>query len=299
MAFSWSVDLNCRIISGTATLSSRVLVLGAPLVLDTGALDIRGVTIGGVTAAFTLDAPVEPFGRALRVTLGSSAAVGSLVDVCVEYATTPASSALQWLTPAQTAGKVAPFLFSQCQAIHARTLFPCQDTPLVKATYAARVSVPAHLTAVMSALAEHTGAAADAAAADAAAAGAAASPPGGVLRTFAFSQPVPVPSYLVALAVGDLASRDIGPRSRVWAEPSVVDAAALEFKDVESFVAAGEKLLGPYEWGRYDVLVMPPSFPYGGMENACLTFVTPTLIVGDRSLVDVVAHEAAHRCVVQ
>lgn len=225
----------------------------------------------------------SPLGRALCVTIPADArTAGSAVKVSIHYTTTAASSALQFLSPAQTAGKAHPFLFTQCQAIHARSLLPCQDTPAVKSTYTARVAVPTALRAVMSALATDDGEAVvdgeDA----------------GTTIAYSFRQPVVVPSYLIALAVGDLRRRELSPRVAVWAEPSVVDEAADEFAETEAFVAAGESLLGPYDWTRYDLLVLPPSFPYGGMENPCLTFVTPTLLARDRSLTSVVAHEISH-----
>lgn len=240
----------------------------------------------GNTVAYTLSDRIEPFGSALHVPLPSSSSDNDTVSFTVTYETTPDATAVQWLSPDQTAGKVHPYLFTQCQAIHARTMIPCQDTPAVKATYTASVSVPEPLVCVMSALA--TGSTTE-------------NPTKGIPDTertgnhvFTFSQPVPIPSYLIAIAVGDLAFRDIGPRSRVYAEPSVVDSAAWEFAETEAFLSAGENLLGPYVWGRYDILMLPPSFCYGGMENPNITFVTPTLIAGDRSLADVVAHEIAH-----
>jgi aminopeptidase N len=195
--------------------------------------------------------------------------------VTIAYRTSPEALALQWLAPAQTAGKCYPFLFSQCQAIHARTLAPLQDTPRARVTYDAEVTVPEPLTAVMSAApCGHR--------------------PAANGRAFAFAMPQPIPPYLLALAVGNLESRELSPRSRIWAEPETVDAAAYEFADVEAMLTCAEALFGPYVWERYDMLVLPPSFPYGGMENPRMTFLTPTVLAGDRSLVDVVAHELAH-----
>lgn len=176
---------------------------------------------------------------------------------------------------------------AQCQAIHARSILPCQDCPAVKMTYDAKVTVPKWATAVMSALSKEltTTTTEQLTQNNSAEYGD---------KVYQFSQPVPIPSYLFALAVGDLDSRDISPRCRVWSEPSMVEAVAFEFSQVEDFLVAAEELTMPYQWTRYDLLCLPPSFPYGGMENPCLTFVTPTLLAGDKSLADVVAHEAAH-----
>ncbi|XP_020343408.1 aminopeptidase B isoform X1 [Oncorhynchus kisutch] len=179
-----------------------------------------------------------------------------------------------WLDPEQTAGKAKPYVFTQGQAVLNRSFFPCFDTPAVKSTYSAAVKVPDGFTAVMSASkGEHR-------MAD---------------NTFLFTMEQPIPSYLVALAVGDLVSAEVGPRTRVWTEPCLLQAAKQEYDGViEEFLVVGEKLFGPYVWGRYDVLFMPPSFPFGGMENPCLTFVTPCLLAGDRSLADVIVHEICH-----
>jgi leukotriene-A4 hydrolase len=242
-----------------------------PLDLDTRDLVIEAVEdLGGQPLPFVLH-PAEPIlGARLAIELPPGSA-----GVRVRYRTSPDASALQWLSPAQTASGRAPFLFSQCQAIHARSVVPLQDTPRLRIRYRADLTVPRALTAVMAAAHRDRTESGDVA----------------VER---FEMPQPIPPYLFAFAVGELASRDLSPRSRVWAEPAMLDRAAHEFADVEAMIEAAEKLFGPYDWERFDVLTMPPSFPYGGMENPRLTFLTPTVIAGDRSLVNVLAHELAH-----
>ena len=241
-----------------------------PIDLDTRDLALEAVTDdSGEPIRFELEPPDPVLGRRLRVF-----PPGDVVRI--RYRTSPQASALQWLSPEQTAGGRHPFVFTQCQAVHARSVFPCQDTPRVRAPFTAELNVPRGLTAVMAAAPESHDAAGDDRA------------------VFRFSMPQPIPTYLFAFAVGELGSADVGPRSRIYAEPSVLEAAAWEFADVDDHLRRGEALFGPYEWERFDILVMPPSFPYGGMENPRLTFVTPSLLAGDRSLVSVVAHELAH-----
>eukprot|EP00592_Proboscia_alata_P015798 CAMPEP_0194394050 /NCGR_PEP_ID=MMETSP0174-20130528/123639_1 /TAXON_ID=216777 /ORGANISM="Proboscia alata, Strain PI-D3" /LENGTH=760 /DNA_ID=CAMNT_0039189805 /DNA_START=47 /DNA_END=2329 /DNA_ORIENTATION=+ len=227
----------------------------------------------------TCDLNKPHLGRCLSIIIPSSlrtSALGKTLQIVIEYETTDGCSALQWLPSSQTAGGKYPYLFTQCQAIHARSLLPCMDCPGVKFTYEARVTTPSWATSVMSALSTSTTSSED-------------------TKTFLFEQRVPIPSYLLALAVGQIESVDISPRCRVWAEPSIVKAAAFEFDGMEAFLSAAEEITQlPYPWKRYDLLCLPPSFPYGGMENPCLTFVTPTLLAGDKSLADVVAHEIAH-----
>ncbi|MFO0581126.1 MAG: leukotriene A4 hydrolase C-terminal domain-containing protein [Anaeromyxobacter sp.] len=266
------VDFGHRVLSGTAELRFTAPA-GGVLDLDTKGLAVKAVTAldGTTPIPHELGAEEPILGRRLRLTLPP----GTL-GVVVRYETSPDALGLQWLSPEQTEGKTHPFLFSQCQAIHARTLVPCQDCAVARVTYDAEITVPAALTAVMSA----------------GPAGEGVHGPG--WRTFRFRMPQAIPSYLLALAVGELQGRDLSPRARVWAEPATVEKAAWEFADTETFIQKAEALFGPYDWDRYDMLVLPPSFPYGGMENPRMTFLTPTLLAGDRSLVDVVAHELAH-----
>ena len=264
------VDFERRVLDAEATL-----VFAAPgegvIDLDTRALAVQSVVDdAGRALPFTLDAPDGVLGARLSVTLPSP--TGSIT---VRYRTSPEATALQWLTPEQTAGKKAPFLFSQCQAIHARSVVPLQDTPRVRITFEAELTVPANLRALMAAAFVKRAVEGD-------------------VAVESYAMPQPVPPYLFAFAVGDVVFRDVGPRSRVWAEAAVVEAAAWEFAEIDAHLAVGERLFGPYDWDRFDVLVMPPSFPYGGMENPRLTFLTPTLLAGDRSQVRVVSHELAH-----
>ncbi len=192
----------------------------------------------------------------------------------LKFRTSPEARALQWLDKSQTVGGRHPFLFSQCQAIHARSIFPCQDSPSVRFTYSADVEVPQDLVAALAAeLLEVQE---------------------GKWTTFRFKMPQPIPSYLFALGVGNLAFRELGPRTGVYAEPETIEAAAWEFAENETKIVEAEKLLGPYLWGRYDLLVLPPSFPYGGMENPRLTFLTPTAIIGTRGQTSLISHELAH-----
>ncbi|MDP2877028.1 MAG: M1 family metallopeptidase [Holophaga sp.] len=273
----WSLwlrtDFDRKVLQGEATLVFPGTGVEGTLDLDTKGLDIHRVyiTATAATLPFELGEEEPILGRRLRLHLPAGT-----MGITIAYETSPEALGLQWLEPQQTAGGKQPFLFSQCQAIHARTLVPCQDCAVARVSYDAKITVPEGLTAVMSA-----GPNGDEPAA-----------PG--WRTFSFKMPQPIPSYLLALAVGELEGRDVSPRVRVWAEPATIEKAAWEFAETEAFVGKAEGLFGPYDWDRYDMLVLPPSFPYGGMENPRMTFLTPTLLAGDRSLVDVVAHELAH-----
>ncbi|XP_039356663.1 leukotriene A-4 hydrolase [Mauremys reevesii] len=273
------VDFGSRALRGTAALTVRAERHGLRcLVLDTKDLQIHKVAVNGQEAKFALGQRHSFKGTPLEITLPFELRRGQDVIVETSFETSPKSSALQWLTPEQTSGKKHPFLFSQCQAIHCRAILPCQDTPSVKLTYYAEVSVPKELVALMSANRD----------------GELPDPEDCNRKIYRFSQKVPIPCYLIALVVGALESRQIGPRTLVWAEKELVDKSAYEFAETEAMLKTAEDLAGPYVWGQYDLLVLPPSFPYGGMENPCLTFVTPTLLAGDRSLSNVIAHEISH-----
>ena len=284
-----SVDFERHVLSGHVVCTVQIKKSGVErVVLDTRDLAVQGCSVscsanGGkfVPADYSYGPRHEAFGSALQISLPAEVTrtEGASVRVRIDYETTPTCTAIQWLSAEQTAGKKHPYMFTQCQAIHCRSMMPCQDAPAVKVSYDASIKVKAPLVALMSACAENSGNVESA---------------GQSMARYSFKQDVPLPAYLIALAAGDLECRDIGPRTRVWSEPCMVELGAFEFSDTERFLCAAEEICGPYVWGRYDLLLLPPSFPYGGMENPCLTFVTPTLLAGDKSLVSVVAHEIAH-----
>ena len=267
-----AVDFDSRTLRGVATLHVLADAPEPVLSLDTRELTITSVTDGQGRALPWHLATADPvLGAALRIELGAAR------QVKVTYASAPGAPALQWLTPAQTAGGEHPYLFSQGEAIFNRSWIPTQDSPGIRQTWDATIRAPEALTVVMSG----------------ARVGEARKLKGG-LREWHYRMEHPVAPYLIAIAVGDLAFQPLGPRTGVFTEPSGLKAAADELADVEKMVAVAEELYGPYRWGRYDLLIMPPSFPLGGMENPRLTFATPTIIAGDKSLVSLVAHELAH-----
>lgn len=264
------VDFDKKLLKGKATWTISNLSNADSIIMDTRGLKIERVSLSDTTknAAYTLGPEDKFLGKALKIKIDNNTD-----KVTIWYATSADAAALQWLNPQQTAGKEHPFLFTQSQAILARTWIPCQDSPGIRFTYNATVSVPKDMMAIMSAgnpkQKNESG-------------------------IYQFKQPKEIPSYLMALAVGDLKFEEIDNRTGVYAEPVSLKAAAWEFADMGTMVNSAEKLYGPYQWGRYDVVLLPPSFPFGGMENPMLTFVTPTVIAGDRSLVSLIAHELAH-----
>ena len=275
LALDLNVDFAKKELSGTATYTLEWIDKSATqLVLDTRDLTIEkaeGETVAGqwqpLKFALSPDAD-KVLGTKLTIDTPNRP-----TKVRVTYHTSPNASGLQWLEPSMTEGKQAPFMFSQSQQIHARSWVPLQDTPQIRFTYTAHVTSPKDVMVLMSAD-NDPNAARD--------------------GDYSFKMPQPIPSYLLAIAAGDLVFKPVSARSGVWAEPAMVDRAVKEFEDTEKMIGATEKLYGPYRWDRYDMLVLPPSFPYGGMENPRLTFATPTVIVGDKSLVSLIAHELAH-----
>ncbi|KIM81710.1 hypothetical protein PILCRDRAFT_821059 [Piloderma croceum F 1598] len=289
--FDWNVDFQQKVISGFAVHNLIVKQDGVrEVVFDTADLAVESAEIHGQIVAYELKPKDAVMGSALHIPLPSDLKSGSSISVKVTYKTTKDCTALQWLEKEQTQGKTFPYLFSQCQPIYARALAPLQDTSSVKIKYSAKVKsvLPVLLSAIRK------------------------SPPsegpahdgktiGKDVVTYSYEQPVPIPSYLLAIACGNVRYRPF-PKidgkdwtCGVWAEPELIDAAYWEFsEDTGRFLAAEEEVVTPYRFGVYDLLVLPPSFPYGGMENACLTFLTPTLLAGDRTLVDVVVHELTH-----
>ncbi|WP_191554687.1 M1 family metallopeptidase [Brevundimonas aurantiaca] len=278
VALDLTADFNAKTLSGTATLDILAVPGANEIVLDIRNLDIQDVR--------------DASGQPLRYVVGDNDAIkgqpltvyfpafapNERRKITVRYSTRPDAAALQWLSPSQTAGGQKPYLFSQGQAILTRTWVPTQDSPGIRQTYSARITAPADLTVVMSA--DHLTPNGE--------------PAGNGMKTWRFRMDNPIPPYLIAIGVGDIAFAPFDERTGVWTEPSRLRAAAHELEPTAEMVDAAEKLYGPYRWGRYDLLVLPPSFPFGGMENPKLTFATPTIIAGDRSLVSLVAHELAH-----
>jgi aminopeptidase N len=273
LALDLGVDFAKKVLAGSATLDLDWKDPAArTLVLDTRDLAIS--KIEGFDGSSWQELKYELAAR--DPILGSKLSIAlpkQMPQVRVSYSTSPEASGLQWLTPAMTLGKKTPFMFSQSEAIHARSWVPLQDTPGVRFTYDAHITTPKDVVAVMSADNDPK------------------APRDG---DYSFKMPQAIPSYLMAIAAGDLVYRPTSARSGVWAEPAMADKAAKEFEDTEKMIVTAEALYGPYRWGQYDVLVLPPSFPFGGMENPRLTFATPTVIVGDKSLVSLIAHELAH-----
>lgn len=269
LSLQLQLDFEQKIATGTAKLDLDRKTKSNQVILDTKNLEILAVTLDdGRKASYKLGDEIPFLGRSLTIEL-----LPETKFVTVKYKTTKSSDAVQWLDPEQTFAKKHPFLFTQGQAILTRTWIPLQDSPGIRFTWDASITLPKELMAVMSGTNPQEK---------------------NELGVYNFRMELPVPAYLIALAAGDLQFSPIGKRCGVYAEPEQLQKAATEFADMEKMLIAAEKLYGPYIWGRYDVIVLPPSFPFGGMENPRLTFATPTIIAGDGSLTSLIAHELAH-----
>ena len=274
IALDLTVDFELKELRGLATLSMQRLDPAATdIILDTRDLHIDGILVEGSEAAFEYSEDDPVLGQALKITLPEGLEQKSDLLVTIHYKTDPGASALQWLPPELTAGGKHPFMFSQSQSIHARSWVPLQDTPSVRITYEASIHTPDNLLAVMSAdndpLTPRSG-------------------------EYQFNMPQPIPSYLLAIAVGNIYFAPIGEQTGIYTEPEMLDASTFEFASTQKMLETASEIYGPYQWGRYDLLILPPSFPFGGMENPRLSFITPSVLAGDQSLVSLIAHELAH-----
>lgn len=262
------IDFNLKQISGTATWTFENKTNEKFIHFDTYDMSILKTKVNGKETNYFSTPMNEDFGSGLSIPIKENDSI-----VSIEYTTGAKATALQWLAPSQTAGGKSPYLFTQCESIHARSLLPCQDVPAIRITYNAEIETPKGMMAVMSAKNPTER-----------------NPKG----KYNFEMEIPIPTYLIALAVGDIDYKAIDERSGVYTEPSMLEKSANELSDIPAMMKVAEKLGGPYKWGKYDVLIAPPSFPIGGMENPRLTFATPTIIAGDKSLVSLIAHEMAH-----
>ncbi|WZH43661.1 peptidase family M1-domain-containing protein [Fusarium acuminatum] len=275
---NFNIDFEKKALKGSVVLQleSQTDKESKEIILDSRYVDISTIRINSNESKWELKDYNAPLGAPLHISVPDGVAKGELIDLSIELQTTSKCTALQWLTPAQTSNKKHPYMFSQCQAINARSIFPCQDTPDVKSTFTFKLTSSLPVVASGVPVGDHK-----------------ATP--GEEKLYEFEQKVPIPSYLFAVASGDIATASIGPRSIVATGPNELEECKWELeRDMEKFMEVAEKLVFPYKWGAYNVLVLPPSFPYGGMENPIYTFATPTIISGDRQNVDVIAHELSH-----
>ncbi|TIB14478.1 hypothetical protein E3P92_01911 [Wallemia ichthyophaga] len=287
----WQIVWEMSEITGVVTHSLVAHKHGVHEVhLDTSYLKIRRVSTArhNQSLNFKLQQRDATMGNKLVIYLPHKLNESETIDITINYSTTKYCTALAWLGKAQTTGGDYPYVYSQCEAIHARSLVPCQDTPARKFTYSSKVrsTLPALMSALRVAPAKDT-------------------PLDELLGkdvVYEYNQPIPMPSYLIAIASGKLAFKSFDVPSGVvwnagvWTEPELLTSSYDEFnEDIPKYIQKAEHLTGSeYAWGTYDILVQPKSAPFGGMENVCLTFATPTLLAGDRSLTDVLAHEISH-----
>ncbi|RLV94466.1 Leukotriene A-4 hydrolase [Spathaspora sp. JA1] len=258
------VDFEKKVLTGTVEYDLINKNKSDSVILDTASLDILEVKVNSKATPFELAPAVPIYGSALSIAIPPTT---DNVKIEIDFRTTSKCTAIQFI-----AGDTGPYVFSQCQAIHARSLFPCFDTPGSKSPYTFTAKSPSACTMSGRPRASNN-------------------EPG----VYHFDQPIPIPSYLVSITSGNLLKAPIGPRSDVYCEEPNLKACQWEFeKDMENYLQIAESLIFDYEWERFDSLVLPSSFPYGGMEIPNMTQLTPTLICGDRTQTKVMAHELAH-----
>ena len=270
------VDFDNKKVDGEVTISFKALEDGEVIILDTKSLIIKSVKDNtGNELVFKLDNYYRLESHGVPLKIYKEYSKDDAFDITIEYSTTKDCMAIDWLEPEQTSGGKYPFMYSQCQSILCREMLPIQDTPAIKMPVQISITVPEELIGLAAGLfVEEIN--------------------NGNNKTFIYALDIPIPSYLIAIAAGDIGSQNVSERCTIYAEKTVVEKAAWEFSDTEKFLKIAENYIGEYVWGQYNILVLPPSFPFGGMENPTLTFLTPSLIAGDKSLVSVVAHEISH-----
>ena len=270
------VDFDNKKVDGEVTISFKALDDGEVIILDTKSLIIKNVKDStGNELDFKLDNYYRLESHGVPLKIYKEYSKDDTFDITIEYSTTKDCMAIDWLEPEQTSGGKYPFMYSQCQSILCREMLPIQDTPAVKMPVTISITVPEELIGLAAGFFVEEMS-------------------NGNNKTFTYALDIPIPSYLIAIAAGDIGSQNVSERCTIYAEKNVVEKAAWEFSDTEKFLKIAENYIGEYVWGQYNILVLPPSFPFGGMENPTLTFLTPSLIAGDKSLVSVVAHEISH-----
>ena len=274
---NFNIDFTNKVIHGKIKLYFTAEKDGEVIILDTRGLKINSIIDSdtGDELEFILDEQYSLDANGVPLKIYKEFSKNDLITILINYSTTEEGSAVQFLDKEQTTGKLYPFMFTQCESILARELLPIQDTPAVKLTTSMGLTVPKPLFALDSGIYQSK-------------------IDNGNSITYFYEQKIPIPSYLIALAAGAIEERVISDRSKVYGEKELVDLAAGEFDEIENFIQIAEAYVSPYIWGEYNLLVLPSSFPFGGMENPTLTFVTPSIIAGDKSLANVVAHEISH-----
>ena len=274
---NFNVDFTNKIVTGKAKIYFKALDDGEVIALDTKALIINSVIDSdtGDYLEYKIDNYYKLESLGIPLKIYKDYQKDDEFSIVINFSTTEDGMALDWLNPEQTFDKKYPFMYSQCQSILCRELMPIQDTPAVKIPVSVSITVPKPLLGLVGGIYQGE-------------------MDNGNTTTYFYEQKIPIPSYLIAIAAGDIAKKNISDRCNVYAERDIVEKAAYEFSDTEIFIQLAEAYATPYEWGEYNILVLPPSFPFGGMENPCLTFVTPSLIAGDKSLASVIAHEISH-----